>query len=64
MLINSEQTIETLRKVLWKTKRSIEDRGYDEEIDQYVMNEEYRERILSRINKVLGVKPKSRRNYD
>lgn len=41
MLINSEQTIETLRKVLWKTKRSIEDQGYDEEIDQYVMNEEY-----------------------
>ena len=64
MLINSEQTIETLRKVLWKTKRSIEDRGYDEEIDQYVMNEEYRERILSRINKVLRVKPKSRRNHD
>ena len=64
MLINSEQTIETLRKVLWKTKRSIEDQGYDEEIDQYVMNEEYRERILSRINKVLGVKPKSGRNYD
>ena len=64
MLINSEQTIETLRKVLWKTKRSIEDQGYDEEIDQYVMNEEYRERILSRINKVLGVKPKSRRSYD
>ena len=64
MLINSEQTIETLRKVLWKTKRSIEDQGYDEEIDQYVMNEEYRERIVSRINQVLGVKPKSRRNYD
>ena len=64
MLIKSEQTIETLRKVLWKTKRSIEDQGYDEEIDQYVMNEEYRERILSRINKVLGVKPKSWRNYD
>ena len=47
-----------------ENKRSIEDQGYDEEIDQYVMDEEYRERILSRINKVLRVKPKSGRNYD
>ena len=64
MIINAEDTINNLRRILWKTKRSLEDLPFDNEIDCYYMNEKYRERILSRINKILGVKEKSNKKYD
>lgn len=55
---------EKLRRILWKTKRSLEDLVFDNTIDHYIINEQMYEKILYRINKVLGVKAKSNKDFN
>lgn len=63
--MNSIDTTEKLKRVLWKVKRSLEDINWDDTIDHYVISETEYERIVNRINQVLGVKPiKKGRRYD
>ena len=51
--------------MLWKVKRSLEDISWGDTIDRYVISETEYERIVNRINQVLGVKPiKKGRRYD